>query len=416
MSKGVKKKETLSINVSTRPKTHGFSRILDKQYSPSGEPAVLSKGFEVEMYTSTPQGDVVGLSDKIVAALDSFVREPDSRNVEYTTPPCYRYERLLCDLVTPRMRLRDYLIQLGDYTILPGSTLSLGGSDRFQRSDPGNPYHTYIEQTYGTHVVTASIHINVGISDPEVLLRACRLIRLEAPLYLALSASSPFLDGQVTGFHSTRWGLFPKTPQHVPLFSSHAHFIQWTEEQLRLGTMQNVRHLWSSVRPNGDRRPYNLNRLELRICDLVIDPIALLAITALLESRLLQLIADPGLDPLQCSQLTPEDMVTLTDRNEIAVARQSLDAELQHWQDGRRLTARDWIEQLYQEAWAIAKPAGFSCFLLPVKKILRHGNEAQRWLSLHQQGISARSIMQQAIQEALDHEVALQADICRPAV
>ncbi|MBC7969983.1 MAG: putative glutamate--cysteine ligase, partial [Verrucomicrobia bacterium] len=60
---------------------------------------MLSKGFEVEIYTSTPDGEIVGLSDKIVAALEGFVREPDSRNVEYTTPPCYRYERLLCDLV-----------------------------------------------------------------------------------------------------------------------------------------------------------------------------------------------------------------------------------------------------------------------------------------------------------------------------
>jgi predicted glutamate--cysteine ligase len=376
---------------------------------------VLSKGFEVEMYTSTPQGDVVGLSDKIVAALDGFVREPDSRNVEYTTPPCYRYERLLCDLVTPRMRLRDYLTRLGDYTILPGSTLSLGGSDRFQRSDPGNPYHTYIEQTYGTHVVTASIHINVGISDPEVLMRACRLIRLEAPLYLALSASSPFLNDKATGFHSTRWSMFPQTPQSVPLFTSHAHFIQWTEDQLTLGTMQNVRHLWSSVRPNGDRRPYNLNRLELRICDLVIDPIALLAITALLEARLLQAIADPSLDPLQRSQLTPDEMVALTGRNEIAAAQNSLDAELYHWQDGSPLTARTWIEQLYTEAWTIAKPAGFSCFLLPIKKLLREGNEAQRWLSLHHQGIPIRAVMQQAIQQALAQEIALQADICHPA-
>lgn len=60
------------------------------------------------------------------------------------------------------------------------------------RSDPGNPYHDYIEQTYGTKVVTASIHINIGISDMETLMRACRLVRVEAPLILALTASSPF--------------------------------------------------------------------------------------------------------------------------------------------------------------------------------------------------------------------------------
>jgi predicted glutamate--cysteine ligase len=380
----------------------------------------LSKGFEVEMYTGTSQGDIVGLSDKVVAALDGFVREPDSRNVEYTTPPLSNYDRLLCALVRPRQQLRAYLKTIGNYTLLPGSTLSLGDASHFYRSDPGNAYHTYIEQTYGTNVVTASIHINVGISDPDVLMRACRLLRVEAPLYLALSASSPFLDGQATGFHSTRWQMFPHTPTHVPLFESHTHFIRWTNEQLSAGTMQNVRHLWSSVRPNGDRRPYNLNRLELRICDLVTDPLALLAITALLEARLLQLIHDPMLDPLIQSTLPAttraEDLVGLARENELAAARLSLDATLHHWQDGRTLLARDWIEELYGECWVIAKSQGFSCFLSPVRKILREGNPAQQWLQAYQTGLSPRQIMIQAIQSMAQDEHELGENLCQPLV
>lgn len=276
---------------------------------------VLLKGFEIEMYTGTPQGEIVGLSDKIVAAMCEFMREPDSRNVEYITQPSHNYDNLLCALLRPRRELRNYLHRLGDYTLIPGSTLSLGGSDRFLRSDPANPYHDYIENTYGTKVVTASVHINIGISDPEVLMRACRVIRMEAPLFLALSASSPFLDGKATGYHSTRWGLFPQTPSHVPLFASHTEHIQWVENQLLAGTMQSVRHLWVSVRPNGDRRPYDLNRLELRICDLVTDPIALLAITALLEARLLQIIENPSIDPLTQSIFSAEELVTLTADN-----------------------------------------------------------------------------------------------------
>jgi predicted glutamate--cysteine ligase len=376
---------------------------------------MLTKGFEVEMYTGTNQGDIVGLSDKIVTDLDGFIREPDSRNVEYTTAPFYRYDRLLCELVRPRAKLRQYLAPMG-YTLIPGSTLALGGGDRFYRSDPGNPYHTYIEQTYGTTVVTASIHINVGISDPETLMRACRLVRVEAALYLALSAASPFLNDQVTGNHSSRWSVFPKTPAQVPLFASHQHYIQWTEEQLVLGTMQNVRHLWSAVRPNGDRRPYNLNRLELRICDLVTDPIALLAITALLEARLMQLMSDPNLDPLIQSSLTAAELVTIADANELAAAHRSLDAELRHWQDGRSIVARDWVEQLYEEAWDVAKPKGFSCFLLPLKKILREGNEAQRWLRQIEQGLTPRQVMTQAIQTVADQEAALTEDLCQPLV
>ncbi len=381
---------------------------------------LLSKGFEIEMYTGTPEGDIVGLSDKIVESLDGFVREPDSRNVEYTTAPLYRYERLLCALVGPRQRLRAYLKRLGDYTLIPGSTIPLGGSDRFYRSDPNNPYHDYIEKTYGTKVVTASVHINIGISDPELLMRAIRLVRMEAPLYLALSASSPFLDGQPTGYHSTRWGLFPKTPAHVPLFESHAHFIRWTEEQLKAGTMQNVRHLWASVRPNGDRRPYNLNRLELRICDLIVDPIALLAVTALLEARLWQLINDPRLDPLELSSLPAttraQDLAELADANEDAAATQSLDATLRHWQDGREILARDWIEEIYEEVWASAKKQGFSCFLSPVKKILREGNSAEQWLKLHAQGLDSRSIIVQGIQSIAEQERELEDKLCQQLV
>ncbi len=381
---------------------------------------LLSKGFEIEMYTGTPQGDIVGLSDKIVASLDGFVREPDSRNVEYTTAPLYSYDRLLCALVRPRQKLRAYLDRLGGYTLIPGSTLSLGGSKHFYRSDPNNPYHDYIEDTYGTTVVTASVHINVGISDPEILMRACRLIRVEAPLYLALSASSPFLDGQPTGYHSTRWSVFPKTPAEVPLFESHAHFIRWTEAQLQAGTMQNVRHLWTSVRPNGNRRPYDLNRLELRICDLIVDPIALLSVMALLEARLVQLLNDPTLDPLECSTLPASsraaDLVTLTDANEAAAAQFSLDAELRHWQDGRKIVARDWIEEIYPQAWASAKQQGFSCFLSPIKKILREGNTAQQWLKLHANGLDSRRVIIQSIQAAAEQERDLEDKLCQLSV
>ena len=374
---------------------------------------LLSKGFEIEMYTGTPQGEIVGLSDRIVADLDGFVYEPDSRNVEYTTAPLCCYDRLLCALVRPRQRLRAYLKRLGDYTLIPGSSLSLGRSDVFYRSDPNNPYHTYIENTYGTNVVTASVHINVGINDPELLMQAIRLIRVEAPLFLALSASSPFLDGRATGYHSTRWGVFPKTPAHVPLFESHAHFIRWTEQQLELGTMQNVRHLWSSVRPNGNRRPYDLNRLELRICDLIVDPIALLAVTAFLEARLIQLISDRSLDPLKQSQFSAADLLAITDANEDAAALNSLDAQLKHWQDGRTLLARDWIEEVYQEVWPFAKERGFSCFLSPLKKILREGNTAQKWLKLHDSGFDCKSIIIQAIQAALVQEMELEDKLCQ---
>ncbi|MFP4134268.1 MAG: glutamate--cysteine ligase [Halothece sp.] len=378
---------------------------------------LLCKGFEVEMYTGRPDGTIVGLSDRIVRDLQGFVREPDSRNVEYTTAPLCCYDRLLCALVRPRVQLRQYLKQQGDYTLIPGSTLSLGGSETFYRSDPKNPYHDYIENTYGTKVVTASIHINIGFEDTEKLMQACRLVRLEAPLYLALSASSPFIDGKATGYHSTRWAVFPQTPSYVPLFEDHDHHIHWVNEQLNQGKMQNVRHLWLSARPNGDHRPYNLNRLELRICDLIVDPIALLAVTALLEARLTQMLLTPDLDPLQQSQLPAqtraEDLVAIAYDNEQAVARKSLAAEVRHWQDGRPIIVEDWIQDIYNQVYPLAKAKGFSCFLSPVQKILREGNTAQKWLNQYEKGITPQEIVQQGIEITRLQEAELEDKLCQ---
>ena len=378
---------------------------------------LLCKGFEVEMYTGRPDGTIVGLSDRIVRDLQGFVREPDTRNVEYTTAPLCCYDRLLCALVRPRVQLRQYLKQQGDYTLIPGSALSLGGSETFYRSDPQNPYHDYIENTYGTKVVTASIHINIGFEDTEKLMQACRLIRLEAPLYLALSASSPFIDGKATGYHSTRWAVFPQTPSYVPLFEDHDHHIHWVNEQLNQGTMQNVRHLWLSVRPNGDHRPYNLNRLELRICDLIVDPIALLAVTALLEARLTQMLLTPDLDPLQQSQLPAQtradDLAAIAYDNEQAVARKSLAAEVRHWQDGRPIIVEDWIQDIYNQVYPLAKAKGFSCFLSPVQKILREGNTAQKWLNQYEKGITPQEIVQQGIEITRLQEAELEDKLCQ---
>lgn len=377
---------------------------------------LLSKGFEVEIYTGTPRGEIVGLSDKIVGNLHGFVREPDNRNVEYTTAPLCNYDRLLCALLRPRKDLREYLKTLGDYTIIPGSTLSSGDSQRFFRSDPENHYHDYIEQTYHTKIVTSSIHINIGIDDTEKLIRAYRLIRLEAPLLLALSASSPFLDNQVTGYHSTRWQLFPHTPKDVPLFINHEHYIKWVEQQLILGTMQNVRHLWCSVRPNGDNRPYSVNRLELRICDLVLNPIHLLAITAILEARIWQILEDSTLDPLQQSQITSnnleDELLKITKFNELEASHHSLEAELYRWQDGSKIIARDWLEELISQLYPLAKAKGFACFLTPAYKILENGNQAQQWLQQYEQGLSITEILQQSIKSTLQEEKDLEDKLC----
>ena len=355
--------------------------------------SLLLKGFEVEMYTGRPDGVVVGCAAEAARELTGFVTEPDHRNLEYVTAPEASYAAQLEMLLEPRRRLRAWLAPRG-LTLLPGSTLSTGDSGRFERSDPQNPYHGYIEQTYGTRVVTASVHINLGITEPELLFAALRLLRCEASLLLALSASSPFLDNQITEAHSHRWLQFPLTPPQVPLFTSHAHYIAWMEQQLAAGAMQNVRHLWTSVRPNGDNRPHDLNRVEIRICDLIADPSELLAVTALAELRVQQLLRQPERhDPLYASSLTPEELAVLCDSNDRAAARSSLEATLQDWRSGEPINAASWITQLLQELGPLAAELELSGVLQPLQTLLQQGNQAMRWLTRAQHGESVAAIV-----------------------
>ena len=360
--------------------------------------ALLTKGFEVEMYTGRPDGTIVGCAAEAAATLAGFVTEPDQRNLEYITPPDASYRRQLELLLEPRRRLRRWLAPRG-LTLLPGSTLSTGGSQRFERSDPQNAYHASIEASYGTRVVTASVHINLGLPQMPDLFAALRLMRCEGALLLAMSAASPFLDNLVTGAHSQRWLQFPLTPAHTPLFTSHAHYIAWMEEQLRSGAMVNVRHLWSSVRPNGDDRPYDLNRLEVRICDLIHDPLLLLAVTAFAELRLWQLLADPDRhDPLRAAAVPPDQLADLADANDRAAAERSLDANLRHWRTGRPLLARDWIAAELQEMAPLAAERDLAELLEPLQDLLLPvghggGNTAMRWLERHRAGESVAAIV-----------------------
>ena len=365
---------------------------------------LLLKGFEVELFTGRDDGSHVGVAAEVAQELPDFVTEPDHRNLEYITAPTSSYAELPELLLQPRRRLRDWL-QQRNLTLLPGSTLSRGDTRQFERSDPTNPYHDLIELSYGTRVVTASIHINLGITDPEWLFAAVRLVRCEAALLLALSASSPFLDDEVTGQHSQRWRQFPLTPEKVPLFLNHSHYIRWVEEQLADGLMRNERHLWTSVRPNGPRRPYDLNRLELRICDLVTDPAELIAITALLELRLLQLRDAPQqLDPIRSSRLTAEELATMADANDAAAAHQSLDATLHRWQDGSSVTCRAWIEELLDQISPLAQQHNLLSQLRPIDDLLRNGNQAMRWIHAVETGTNISALLQQGSLTMSDQE------------
>jgi len=365
----------------------------------------LYKGFEVELFTGSLNSHI-GVSASIEKIFSDFVKEPDNRNVEYITTPEKDYQSLYEKLITPRKKLRTWL-NSKDLTIIPSSTLCFKHDIQFQRSDIDNVYHQFIEDNYGISIATSSVHINIGIDDLDKLFAAIRLIRSEAALYLSISASSPFLNNEITKNHSQRWIQFPKTPSKVPFFVDHNSYVDWIEKNIANKNMQNIRHFWSSIRPNGPKRPQMLDRLELRICDYVHDIDLLLAITAMLELRILNLFENLQiLDPLNASIFSTDQLAEICDQNEINAAKDSLNSELIRWQDGKKVICKEWIQNLLSDLSSTAEKFKMKHLLKPVYKVLEEGNQSMKWINQYEKGLSIEQIMKITIDDMINSEEA----------
>ena len=362
---------------------------------------LLNKGLEVELYAGTKEGEVLPLSTKIIEYLPDFSQEPDQRNFEYITKPTRDYTELFKEIAQPRINIRNFLKRLDDNLVLiPGSTIPLAFDKSSYPSKPDEPYHKYILNTYKTSIITTSLHINIGIYDYENLFKLLCALRLDTPLFLALSASSCFHNGKLTGFHSYRWHSFPKTRAFVPFFTNHNSYINWTNEQLSLKSMQNIRHLWTSIRPNGPKRPFELNRIEIRICDLVTDITKALAIVSFIECIIQKyLLEDSWPKIIRNSQSNLNEIVALIEKQEELVAKDSLDAQVWDWRNDTKKEAREIIESLYKDLTNTADKLNVLNFLRPITDILRDGNEATQFLSIYNGTKSVQKTIQHFIEQ-----------------
>jgi predicted glutamate--cysteine ligase len=367
---------------------------------------LLSKGIEVEQYTGLMSGQVLPLSALISQNLPEFTVEPDQRNVEFITDVHRSYDTLLSDLIEQRMRLRNFLKkQNSSWTVVPGSTLALPFEQNFIFSKPEDPYHRHINERHGLSVITTSLHFNVGIENPAELIRIVNLMRLECSLILALTACSPFYNGMVTGEQSYRWASFPKVPQFIPFFASQADFINWTNNMIEEGEMYNVRHFWGAVRPNGPKRPTDINRLEIRIADLSTSWDLVVAIMAWIEMRVQYFLRNPEL------QVSPQDadLVILSDNNEKDAALRGLSGLFSDWLYQAESSQYEAVVTRLEDQASLIEELGLQKVLAPISKVLEEGNEATQKLALVHDGHPIEEVMEEWTQESLEEDLRIEA-------
>ena len=188
----------------------------------------------------------------------------------------------------------------------------------------------------------------------------------------------------------------------MPFFVNHNSYIDWIEANISNKKMHNIRHFWSSIRPNGPQRPLILDRLELRICDFVHDINLLLGITAMIELRILNLFENiNSLDPMNASTFSMDELSEICDQNEINAAKDSLNSELIHWQDGKRVICREWIQNLLSDLSSTAENYGMKRLLDPIYKVLEEGNQSMKWINQYEKGLSIEQIMKISIEDMI---------------
>jgi len=130
-------------------------------------------------------------------------------------------------------------------------------------------------------LLICGMHVHVGIEDPDTRIDLVNQLTYFLPHLLALSASSPFWQGDDTGLASYRLTVFDNLPRTglPPHFSGWSDYERSVAAIVDLGLIEDSSKIWWDLRPSA-RFP----TIEARICDVSPRMGTTLSIAALIQS------------------------------------------------------------------------------------------------------------------------------------
>jgi len=131
-------------------------------------------------------------------------------------------------------------------------------TEHYQRVEHGLKYVAWRNNTF-------SLHVHVGVHGADRAVQVCDRLRTVAPLLLANSANSPFLDGRNSGLHSARSQIFTKSFPRCGIpdeFGSWAKFADYIDLLTSTNSIVEYTQVWWSLRPH-----LAFGTVEVRICD-----------------------------------------------------------------------------------------------------------------------------------------------------
>ena len=228
-------------------------------------------------------------------------------------------------------------------------------------------------------------HVHVGINGADRAIRVCSALRNHLPELLALSASSPFVEGVFSGLHSARTQIFTRMFPRCGIPDALDGWEEW-ETYVRFlyetGSISEHTQIWWSVRPH-----LAFPTVEIRICDAQPDlgeSRSLAALCYALTARIARAL-DEG-------ETLPNLPHRLLEENLWRAIRYGLSGELLDFASGEAVPARARLERLVEWVRPVAEELGAAEWLAIPER-----NAAERQIGRHDEGASMREIFAEQV-------------------
>ena len=99
-----------------------------------------------------------------------------------------------------------------------------------------------------------------------------------------------------------------------------------------------------------------------------------------------------------------DQLTKICDQNEIKAAQMSLDAELTHWRDGKKMICREWLKNVLSDLSLSAEKLNMTHLLKPIYKVLEEGNQSMKWIKQYKEGLSIEDIVKYTGQNMIQSE------------
>jgi carboxylate-amine ligase len=310
----------------------------------------------------TPAIDAV-LAARDAAGLpaDSVASELSASCVEARSPIYGTVAELASDLPVLRRGVRDLvgscgarLAAAGTHPFSESTEQEITGQERYRRVEEEMGWTARMQSIYG-------LHVHVAVPDEECAIRAVAALSRYVPLFVALSANSPYWAGRDTRLSSVRVKIFNLVPRSglPPRFRSWEDFEGYVGALIQAGSIPDYSLCWWDARPHP-----RLGTVELRAPDMQTDPTRTTSLAALAQCLV---AAD--------DEHAPENPLFI-EENKWRAARYGLDARLHDFSTGRSATVRDAARHLVEQLHPISQDLRCEAELEALLDIVQSGSGA----------------------------------------